>query len=306
MVAMKLVEMASDDTSTAADLARIIEEDPALAVRLMKLANSAALYSAQPVNTLQQATVKVGFDRLLIMALSRSLRETFPMGREGPMDYERFWRRSIYRALFSRALARRAGNCGAEEAFVAALVQEIGLLIMYDILIKGREINFDLESEPLEELLASEQERFEIDHRQIGEAALRHWRFPETIITCQTHYGGLAKSANSPSLARICELARVCSRLVLDESAGFQVVFDEAESSFGLGRETVNDIILETYEQVQEIAEILTVEVDRGKDLMEIMEKANVALGRLAERVYHTRGGDREKGSIPYHSGDCT
>jgi HD-like signal output (HDOD) protein len=94
VVALRLVELAADDTCSARELARLIAKDAPLAVRLLKLANSAFFRGSQPVSTLEGAIVKVGFHRLRIMALSFSLRETFPMGKVGPLDYERFWRSS--------------------------------------------------------------------------------------------------------------------------------------------------------------------------------------------------------------------
>ena len=86
-VALKLIEMASDERSSVDDLVKIIEKDPPLALRLLKLANSAFFASMQSSTTLKQAVIKIGFQRLRIMALSISLRDTFPMGKVGPFDY---------------------------------------------------------------------------------------------------------------------------------------------------------------------------------------------------------------------------
>ncbi|MBW2215799.1 MAG: HDOD domain-containing protein, partial [Deltaproteobacteria bacterium] len=63
-VATKLVELAADDSCSARDLANLIEKDPSLSVRLLKLANSAFFRTLYPVTTLTQAVVKVGFQHL--------------------------------------------------------------------------------------------------------------------------------------------------------------------------------------------------------------------------------------------------
>jgi HD-like signal output (HDOD) protein len=285
VVAVKLVEMASDETCSAHDLAGLIEKDPSLSVRLLKLANSAFFQTTKPVVTLKQAIVRVGFHYLRIMALSISLRETFPMGKEGPMDYERFWRTSIYRALLAKSFARETKSCNPEEAFVSALVLEVGLLVFFDLFLKGKNKDFDLELEPLEKLLASERDLCGIDHRAIGETALRYWKFPEDIVGCQTFYGGVTKTKETSPLARVCEQARQCSADLFQKSIGLHEIFEETERSLVLGQEVISDILVSTFDQVQAIADSLLVDLDGDKDLLEVMEKANSALIQISEQI---------------------
>ena len=233
-IAMKLVEMASDEKSSASDLVRLIEKDPPLAVRLLKLANSAFFSSVHPSATLNHAVVKVGFDRLRIMALSISLRDTFPMGMIGPLNYEAFWKVSLYRGLISKSLAEHLKNVNPDEAFVAALIMEIGFLIFFDIFIKGKEKANILELEPLEDLLTWETERFGVNHRQIGEAALRYWNFPENIIICQQPFLSDPPSTEASDLIKICDLAKSFSGILSIESKNFHSIYEDVKSSFGL------------------------------------------------------------------------
>ena len=285
IVALKLVELAADDACSVSDLATLIEKDPSLAVRLLKLANSAFFHSHQPVSTIKQAIVKVGFHRLRIMALSISLRETFPMGSVGPMDYEKFWRTSLYRALLAKSLARHLKNCNPEEAFVAGLILEIGMLIFFDLLIKGKDEDVNMAPDSLTGFLAWEKERYGIDHRQIGEVALRYWKFPESIVVCQGLYGDAAKAEGAPHLARVCELVRKFSIILFQPSKDFPSLFIEAKKSLGLDHEVINDILFATFEQVQDIADSIRLELNGEKDLMEIMEKANRALSQISEKM---------------------
>ena len=80
VVAIRLVEFASDEECSVNDLVSLIEKDPSLAIRLLKVANSAFFRTAEPATTLRQAVIRIGFQQLRIMALSLSLRDTFPMG----------------------------------------------------------------------------------------------------------------------------------------------------------------------------------------------------------------------------------
>ncbi|NIQ39046.1 MAG: HDOD domain-containing protein [Proteobacteria bacterium] len=284
-IAVKLIEMASDEKCTVKALATLIEKDPSLAVRLVRLANSAFFLTLNPISTLEQAVLRIGFDRLRIMALSLSLKDNFPMGEIGPMNYEKFWRYSLYQALSAKALSRRLGGCGPEEAFVAGLISEIGLLIFFDLFLKGRLKTGNLELYPIEPLIAWEQERYGVDHRQIGEMALRAWEFPETIIDCQRFYGHKAREDGAPPLTIVCEVAREFSALMCEEGTDFGGPFHIAEECLGLDHEVINDILITTLDQVDEVARTLKVEVNKERDLVDLMEKANSALGKLSERI---------------------
>jgi len=294
-VALKLVELASDDACSARDLAGLIGKDPSLAVRLLKLANSAFYQTRQPVSTLEQAVVRVGFHRLRIMGLSLSLRDTFPMGKVGPMDYERFWRSSLYRALIAKSLARRLRSCHPEEAFVAGLTLEIGFLILFDLFIKGGDEAMTEYPDTLEQTLAREEEHYGLNHRQVGEAALRFWKFPEAILDCQGLYGERAVGPDSPALSRVSEMARTLGALLLQQGADFPSLFQEADRAFGLDPEVLNDTLLETFLQVQDIADQLRLVVDREKDLLEIMERANLALSQISDRLSDPEDGTQQK-----------
>ena len=285
VVALKLVELASDEDSSAKDLAGLIEKDPSLTARLLKLANSAFFKGGQPATTMEQAIVRTGFNRVRIMALSLSLRDTFPMGKIGPLDYEQFWKNSMYRAILAKSLAQRVRGCNPEEAFVAGLTLEIGLLILFDLFIKNRDENVDLNRESLGDLLTWERERYGIDHRKAGQIAMRHWQFPDLIANCQCLHGDAACCKNAPILAKVCEIAAKATRVFSQPAADFQTPFQKVSETLGLDSETVNDVFIETFDQVEEIADSLKLEMNRDKDLLTVMEKANSALGKISECV---------------------
>ena len=286
-VALKLVELASDDTSSAKDLAKLIERDPALAVRLLKLANSAFFGTSNPISTLAQAVVRIGLQRLRIMALSISLRDTLPFSRTGALDFKEFWRISLYRALIAKSLAEHSKGQNSDEAFVAGFITEIGLLIFFDIFLRGEVVDPPLKLEPLEDLLRWEREKYGVNHRQIGEAALTHWKFPEPIIRCQTAYKNTSRARKLPPLAKLFEQSRLLSRILTPSSEAIHLPFEEAQKSFGLDPGMISDILVATFEQVQDIANDLSVEMSQEKDLMEIVEKANSALSRMSEKLFN-------------------
>ncbi|MGO9378232.1 MAG: HDOD domain-containing protein [Dissulfurispiraceae bacterium] len=293
-IAMRLVRLASEENISVTDLSGVIEKDAALTIRLLRLANSAFFRTGGPITTINQAIQIVGFNRLRVMALSLSLKDTFPMRRVGPLDYEMFWKSSLYQALLAKALAQRLRTCKPDEAFVAGLVLEIGFLIFLDIFIKGK---VDVEAEsirlhPLKSLLQWEEEHYGVTHRQVGEAALKYWNFPHDIISCQRFYYVRSDTLDVPELAFVCDMAREFSQLICEKSTDWQSSFSVADGTYHLDRDILIDILVSTFDEVQEIAESLTVEMDRQHDILELVEKANKALSALSEKMIQINEAD--------------
>ncbi len=288
-IAVKLIELASDDTSSIEGLASLIGKDPSLTVRVLNLANSAFFKSLFPASTLNQAVMRIGFHHLRILALSLSLKDTFPMGKVADMDYEQYWRVSLYRGLLAKSLARVSKSCDPEEGFIAGLTLEIGFLIYFDIFLRNREHEIDPGMYPLESLLATETKMHGINHREIGEIALRYWKFPESIIACQSDYGETQETAEPLDLRGICRAAGGLSALICYKKADFNEVFQGVASSFGLNNETAYEAVVSTLGEVDEIARALQVNVESGKDLIGLLEKANKTLSHLSEQMLSQR-----------------
>lgn len=294
-IALKLVELASDERATNDQLVWLIEKDPSLSIRLLTLANSSFFSGDLPITTLSRAVIKLGSQKVRLMALTISLRGAFPFGKVEQFDYELFWRLSLYRGLVAKALARSSRAANPEEAFLGGLTMEIGMPVLFDLLVKGRPGQFDLNFEPLEEVLEKEKNCFGIDHRMVGAAALAHWRFPTHIIDCQRACGQDRASA-LPPLREICRLARLFSQTLLKRDVAFTTFFREARRCLGLKHDEVQEILLSTFAEVEEGAKSLRVEIDKEKDLLSIMEKANAALAEISGRIDH---GNECRGALP-------
>ncbi len=281
-VVAALIELAANDESSVGQIADLIAKDPSLTARVMKLANSAFFQSRYSAGTALQAIARIGVHHTRLFALSVSLKDAFPLKREGPIDYGRFWRLCLYQGLLSRWLAHTLKTGDPEEAFTAGLTLEIGLLVLVRACADDTRINL---SYPLTSTLAAEKELYGVHHRQIGEALLRSWRFPERIVACQQSYAFRENLAGLPELARICAIASELSAIICEPQADLSEMFESVETFFGLGKSIAIEAVGAALEHVCEIAETFDVEIDSTNDALELMEKANRALTKLASSV---------------------
>jgi len=277
-IVAKLIELAANEESSLGQMAALIAKDPSLTTRVLKLANSAFFRSLYPAGTVLQAVARIGVHHTRLLALSVSVKDAFSLKQHGgPIDYGRFWRLSLYQGLLARWLAQTLKTGDPEEAFTAGFTLEIGLLAM----VRAHDTGIHLEC-PLPSLLALETEQYGIQHRQIGEALLTAWGFPERIVACQRSFALEDDAAPPSDLARICALAGELSAFICGQPEHFHEVCATVESIFGLSKWNVIEAVGTVLEQVNEIAAALDVDIDGTKDTLDLMEKANQALAKLA------------------------
>ncbi|MCA1987772.1 MAG: HDOD domain-containing protein [Desulfarculus sp.] len=283
-IALRLVQMASDEEVSAPELARIITQDPGLAARLLRMANSPAFRrGSQEITSLDRAVVLLGLREVRIMALSISLRDTLPTKGKG-LDYRIFWRASLYRALLSRAIANRLALPQPEEAFVAGLLLETGLPILLRVL-KPEELDgFPGLGASLRAQMVWERQRLGLDHRQVGAEVMRRWGLPQTLVACQ---GVLQESSRdqAPLLKEVTDFARQAAEAFLLPEKLLTDVHQIAWRYFGLDDDTVNLLLTEALLAAGEAAAALEVDLDPEADLLAVVEKANQTLAGLTSRL---------------------
>jgi hypothetical protein len=228
--------------------------------------------------------MRLGYNQIRLMALSISLRDAFPMGKVDRFDYELFWRVSLYRGLIAKSLACRSKATNPEEAFLGGMTMEIGLLILFDLCIRGKTGLFSLDLEPLEEVLENEKSCYGLNHREVGAAALKFWKFPEHIVACQ-NISIEGPSSDSSRLWAVCRLARLFSRVVSKEPQAFGSFYSEAEKVLGLSQEEIHEAVFNTLTEVEEIAQGFKLQVDCQQDIIGILENANRALVRISHTI---------------------
>jgi HD-like signal output (HDOD) protein len=282
---LKLIETASEESCSAQDITNLVSQDPSLTTRLLKLSNSAFFRTRSKISTISRAVVLLGINRVRSMALGLSLRDTFPMGVHGNMDYDRFWKVSMYRALIGQDLAAEVEGFNSEEVFVAALILEIGQLMLYLALPEAQQKNYPGECLASPDLMRWENEFVGINHREVGKIILKKWGFPEHLAETQACMEADATKKDAPPLAQICELARLGSEMFFARGDNLHVLHKSAYRLFKIPPKTVNKILINAITHVDETADVLKVEADREKDVITILEKANEALEHLNSQM---------------------
>jgi two-component system, cell cycle response regulator len=192
LVAVRLLELTLDDRSSAHDLARVIETDPALAAKVLRIVNSAAYGLRRKIASVSQAVALLGFAGIRALALGVTLFENI-VRKEAATGFDRlfFWQHCLAVAELARILAGRLGYADPEEAYIAGLLHDVGKVILE---IHGRKGYSDLCSRHAAEdggtLVENEARFVGLSHDRLGAFFCAHWQLPERLVLAVLFHHG--------------------------------------------------------------------------------------------------------------------
>lgn len=179
IVGRLLTALKKPDVSSAA-LAKIIEADPALSVRLLKMANSPVYGNTIEVQSVVRATTILGFGPLKRMALTFAASSLFIGGSDAKQNREMVWNHSLGCATVARQLAKFVQSINPDDAFLAGIFHDVGKLFFYEA-IPGEYSELD-SSFNGEQLIEREAELFDTTHEAVGVKLVTGWRLAEQLM----------------------------------------------------------------------------------------------------------------------------
>ncbi len=183
-VVRKLMDTFNQEEVDVMQAAALIEDDPVLTAKLLKMANSAFFGLNRSVTNARDAISVMGLIKVRALVIAASLGEGFHA--VGGVNLNQFWRYSLNAANLSRYIALPI-KIDESTAFTAGLVHGIGELMMHAGM---PEAMLDLDrSIPMLDLKRSraEQGMFGYSYADVGAALAKEWRFPKKMIDAIAH-----------------------------------------------------------------------------------------------------------------------
>jgi HD-like signal output (HDOD) protein len=189
-VCEQLAELTAQQEIDAAQFARLIQSDPALAGEIMRAANSPALRPRAPIVSLQQAVSWLGFAEVRNIATAVMLRGEVFVARGHEPESEELWREAWLAALWAKEIARTRRK-HVESAFLAALMHRTGAALALKILsLFEAEQRVGLDTRAFADLVAE----FE---PALGRQLMSSWRLPNDVQEAASDWRDFSKSAHS-------------------------------------------------------------------------------------------------------------
>jgi len=282
-IAVRILDTVKKEDSSFRDLADIIASDPALTAKILKIANSSFYSPTAKIDSIQRALSLIGVDTLKNIALSfviaGNMRTT---GSEG-FDFDFFWKRAITSAVGAELLATLVRH-RSDDTFVTALLQDIGIVIMYfcqpteyaKVLDEKR-----ISGKPIVEI---ENSVFGFDHQEMGYEILKRWGLPENIYSPIRYHHGTAEVPEDFSVpVDILYVADEVSSVYHSGHATEKITHIKKilGSKFSINEARIDEYIDSVAEKSIDI--LSSFEIDPGdmKPFSQLLQEANEELGKL-------------------------
>ena len=283
VVGLKIIDAVKGDDFSVEELSSMIAVDPALAVRTLKMANSALYVQATKVDSIERAVTVLGAMTLKNLALSflivREMKQDYAHG----FDHEHFWKKSVTAAVAAQTLAGKLGK-RSDDTFLSALLMDIGKIVLNSCM--NDEYMQALDEQKIRggDIAAIERTIFDFDHQDVGAEMLRKWNIPQSIYSPIAFHHDYKKSP--PEYAD-------CARILMISSAVSSVyncdrsteALDKLDAMFEgdkeLNKISVSGFIDEVADKASEVLSVFNIDPGDMKPYSVLMEEANEELSSL-------------------------
>lgn len=185
-VALSVLDLTGRPDTSAHDITRLVQVDPAMAGRILRYANAAHGGALRHIASLQHAITFLGLFRVRQIALGFSLIDQYRSGACPAFDYTGYWAGSLATAIAAQKLAALAQS-PPDESFTCGLLAAVGRLALATAFPKDYAdlLHRDLAGPTL---IEEERARFGIDHRHLSAEMLKGWGLPEIFTEAVRHY----------------------------------------------------------------------------------------------------------------------
>jgi diguanylate cyclase (GGDEF)-like protein len=283
-VALEVIDLAQEPDLDVADLAETITTDPALAGKILRVANSSFYAQSRTISTVSQAIVLLGLNDVQSLALSFSLVDGLRAVRQGGFDHDAFWRRSLITGAASRLIARRIEHHHVEEVFLGGLLCRLGVLALSSTITERYEPLASEARDDYRNLLVLEKAALGFTHADAGECLAELWDLPASLAAVMCH-------VDSPDLAP--DEARRFVRMVAAGDSAAEVLCttdgdalaryrDRCAQWFEIPESAADLLLTEIEEATRDVLQLFDLPADSLPPVAEILGRANEALAEFS------------------------
>ncbi len=182
----ELKKIVEDPSKSMADAAFVIEKDAAVALKLMKIVNSAYYGFPSRIASVERAVTIIGTAELQNLVLGAVIIERFSNLPGNIMTMHDFWAKSLKCALISRELDAYLGGQYRDSVFLCGLFHDIGQLVFFRRIPElAREVELIRQSRQnleFDDEILIEEDIIGFNHFQAGAVLCRLWNLPEVIV----------------------------------------------------------------------------------------------------------------------------
>jgi len=285
-IALEVIDLVQQRDVNIKQIASTIQHDPALSSKILKTVNSSFYGQAHTVSTISHALVVLGLNSVKTPALGFSLVGNLSQQGDDDFDHMTFWKRSLYAATAAKQLASARSLVQQEEAFLGGLLQDLGMLAMYQTL--GRDYRKVLaETEADHRLLPGlEQAAFGFDHCAVGGELADQWNLPPLLVAPVRHHHAPDKAEDEVrDVVECVAVGNHVAELFIGEGRDTEAserCFAAIKSTVGVSQAEAENLLRRIHNQTLEMRRLFDLPTGGLGNPDEILAAANEALTTLS------------------------
>jgi two-component system, cell cycle response regulator len=283
-VALQVLNLCQDEDLSIDKVAKAIMRDPALASKVLKVANSAWYGVRAQVTTLERAITLLGVTATLSLTLSFSLVRGLRKYKTGKFDYQAYWQRSAISATATRSAGLFVKASRSDELFLIGLLQDIGMLILNEIIPKIYGPLVASSNNSHDSLIAAERAELGVDHALVGSWLLSKWNFPEVLQKAIAGSHEPEKSGQFRPLTKTVALGSRIAEIWInpDTFAATAAAGEAAHSFFNISPKDFDTILGKVAGALPEVIENLDINIGGETYANRLLDQARDALAELS------------------------
>ncbi|MFV2070261.1 MAG: HDOD domain-containing protein, partial [Pirellulales bacterium] len=288
-VAAKVLELTGQETVDSQALKECIENDPALTGKLLKVVNSSLFGLGSDVHDLGQALALLGTKPLKLLVLGFSLPDRLFAG-VGRHRLAAFWRDALTKAVAAREICQAWWRVPGDEAFIAGLLQDIGMLVLLQDLRETYLELLDQVDRRGSDLEQQETATLGFSHSTLSARLLDSWALPKSLVSAIAAPKSLASlrplAGKQAVLPRVLHLSDLLTQLVARHRIGvLPDLLEAGEVYCGLTRSALTELVGELEQRVQQLADVLSLDLPDGLGFDEVLAEAHARLSDEVEGI---------------------
>ncbi|MEO1584460.1 MAG: HDOD domain-containing protein [Planctomycetota bacterium] len=276
-VAVEVIEQTRDPEVKLEHLAKTIENDQGLASKVLRTVNSSYYGLRQKCATIRQALVVLGLSAVKSLALGFSLVSSVDRS-DDAFDFDEYWRRGLFTAVAARSITRAAGCAHEDEAFLAGLLQDIGMAALHASLGSRYTALIDQTGGDHRKLCRFEIAELELQHPDLGAMMAQRWKLPEELVLPVKYH---ERPSAGPvgaigDLVRAVGLGGILAEALLatEPLPAMRRFRSKAKDWFNLGNEQVDEIVAEVTTGTKEMASLFDIDAGEIPDAEQLVAQA--------------------------------
>ena len=178
----RILELTRDVNCTAKDLVQVIDKDPVVTVKILRVVNSAYYSLPKQITSINHALVYLGFNTIKNLALSIAAIGMLPKDNAAGFDGQQYLLHSLATATIAKHLAARVDDADPMDCFIAGLLHDFGKVVFAQFMPTDFRLALDMSKETQTSLAMALRRVIGADHAVVGAMLVEKWRFAPNLI----------------------------------------------------------------------------------------------------------------------------